>query len=235
MSVLFLAHNTPEKIVNAANREGLSTVILPPAFGMAAPVASHPDMLIYAGFGRVFVRAVHENIIDTVKRAIELYSMPYSLSLTSDLPSDTYPDDVAFDCVMLGGALVGRADFISHAVKRAASEASVPVLDVKQGYAKCSSCVFGNCLITADLSILRLVKERGVNAHLIEAGHVTLPGYGTGFIGGASFFADGKLYFLGDVTRHPSYPVIKNAAESCGVGVVSLSDEALFDAGCLYI
>ena len=235
MSVLFLAHNTPQCIIDGAKRAGINTVILPPADGMAEPVASHPDMLMYAGFGRIFVRACHENTAAAVADAIKRFSLPYALSLTSDSPSDTYPSDVAFDCLMLGGALVGKVDSISHAVKRAAAESSVPVLDVKQGYAKCSSCVFGGSLVTADKSIYTLAEDRGMGAYKIESGHISLPGYGTGFIGGASFFADGKLYFLGDVTRHPSYGVIKSAADTEGVNVVSLSDGELFDAGCLYL
>lgn len=235
MSVLFLAHNTPTGIIDGAKRAGIDAVILPPADGMAEPVASHPDMLMYAGFGRIFVRACHEIIASEVADAIERFSLPYSLSLTSDSPSDTYPSDVAFDCLMLGGALVGKADSISHAVKRAAAESSVPVLDVRQGYAKCSSCVFKNSIVTADASIYALAKERGMGAYKIESGHISLPGYGTGFIGGASFFADGTLYFLGDATRHPSYIIIKSAADAEGVNVISLSDGELFDAGCLYL
>ena len=236
MSVLFLAHNTPTEIVSAAKDAGFNVVSLLPAHGMAEPVASHADMLFYAGFGRVFVRSAHSEIAE-ILRAVT--SLP--VSLTSDPPSSVYPADTAFDCVMLGGALVGRADAISSAVKRAATESMIPILDVAQGYAKCSTCVLGGAddptapIITADINIHRLAQSRCVDATLIPAGGIELPGYGTGFIGGASFYAQGAIYFLGDIIAHAGYDEIKKAASLRGIGIISLSSRPLFDAGCLYL
>ncbi|MCD7787401.1 MAG: hypothetical protein LUH59_00475, partial [Firmicutes bacterium] len=121
----------------------------------------------------------------------------------------------------------------------------VSPVNVAQGYAKCSSCVFGDravitdsAVITSNTSIYRAVKSHGGDAYLIGGGNITLPGYGNGndgFIGGASFYAGGTLYFLGDVDFHPDCGIIKEAAARHGVSVVSLSDEKLFDSGCLYL
>ncbi len=245
MPVLLLAHNTPEETVRAARRlgdkSGFGVVVMPPAHGLPTPVASHPDMLLFAGFGRIFVRDAHMAYAD-FKRAVRviLDCLPsHSLSLTSDIPSETYPHDIAFNCAVIGGALVGKADYISPAVKRAAAESGLPVLDTAQGYAKCSTLIMGNGadapVVTADKSIYRTAIFRGVSAYLIPPGSVELPGYDTGFIGGASFFADGTVYFLGALDSLPSCDTIKDAAARHGVGICSLSDLPLFDAGCLYI
>lgn len=241
MSVLLLSHNTPRQIEDAARACGFFVVRVPKMYGMPEPVASHPDMLLFAGFGRLFVRASHmENadfahIVDEILCAVPALS----LTLTSDAPSDVYPHDVAFNCAVIGGALVGKADFISASIKRSASDAMVPTLDVAQGYTKCSTAILGTGrnapIITADVSIHRLAVSRGASAYLIPPGDVTLPGYDTGFIGGASFFARGSMYFLGNLDAHPACDKIKEAAEENGVDIISLSDTPLFDAGCLYI
>lgn len=241
MSVLLLSHNSPGTIVDAARERGFRTVAMPAMPDMPTPVASHPDMLLFAGFGKLFVRAAHmEN--GAFSRAVGeiLDAAPaLGLSLTSDLPSDKYPRDVAFNCAVIGGALTGLSEHISPAIKRCAAEHMIPILNVAQGYTKCSTLIMG-CgmrapVITADRGIYSFANERGVPAYLIPPGGIMLPGYDTGFVGGASFFADGTLFFLGSPASHPAYDIISRAADSHGVRIASLSDVPLFDAGCIFI
>lgn len=241
MSVLLISHNTPDKIEDSARACGFFVVRMPKMDGIPDPVASHPDMLLFAGFGRLFVRAAHmkdaafAEAVDKILGAVPTLA----LTLTSDISSSVYPYDVTFNCALIGGALVGKADYISASVKRAASETMIPTLNVAQGYTKCSTAILGTGssapIVTADVNIHNLAASRGVPSYLIPPGHITLPGYDTGFVGGASFFAHGSIYFLGELDSHPACDKIKEAAEKNGVGVISLSDAPLFDAGCLYI
>ncbi len=238
MAALFLADNTPSEITDAIRADDVladvEIVRLRAGCGMPAPVASHPDMLLYSGFGSVFVRSAHKYVADEVERATRR-----RVVITSDPPADSYPADAAFDCVMIGGALVGRADAISPAVKRAASAAMTPVLNVAQGYAKCSVCTLGDGarapILTADPSIHKLALSRGVRSVLIGSGSISLPGYSTGFIGGASFYARGIVYFLGNIELHPDHDAVMRAAADAGVHVRSMSRHGLFDAGAIYM
>lgn len=245
MPTLLLAHNTPDTIRAAITAHGFFSVTFPPAAGMATPVASHPDMLLFAGFGRLFVRDTHLQSADfaaAIDAVIERTSL--LLTPTSDSPSATYPHDVAFNFLHLPSvALVGKADYISGALGRAATAAMLPVVDTRQGYAKCSSALIADtssikselAVITADPSIHRTVVECGVRTVKIAPGHVTLPDYDTGFIGGASFYYDKTLYFLGNIDSHPDAGIIRNVADELGINITSLSDEPLFDAGCLLL
>ncbi len=242
MSLLLLSENTPRAIITSAEVHGFDVMTVPYAVGMASPVAAHPDMLFFCGFGRFFVREVH--LSDTRIRAVadEMLRRGYALSPTSDEPSESYPSDIAFNCFSIPKtALIGKADFVSGAVKRAATEANLPVIDTKQGYTKCSSAVIAgtsradSLIITSDPSIVKTAAELNIQTLKISVGHVSLPGYDTGFIGGASFATEDTLYFLGDVSRHPDFDIIAASAESFGREIISLSDEPLFDAGCLYI
>ena len=241
MSVLLLSHNTPERIIDAALSRGFRVVRMPRMCDMPEPVASHPDMLLFAGFGKLFVRSAHMADISFSRAVSEILdSVPeLSLNVTSDEPSDKYPHDIAFNCAVIGGALVGRAESLSSAIKRSASESMLPTLDVAQGYTKCSTLILGRGerapIITADVNIHRLAVSRGTPAYMTQPGHIALPGYDTGFIGGASFFANDTIYFLGSLDTHPDCNKIKEIASSHGVGVISLSTSPLFDAGCLYI
>ncbi len=241
---LLLAHNTPESIVSAAEMRGFHPILMPPMDGMAAPVASHPDMLLFCGFGNLFARAAHLESEAFSAAVTEILSRTEGLTLcpTSDLTSEKYPFDVTFNCLHLPGvALIGRADYVSRGLCRAAALSMTPVIDTRQGYSKCSSSLLGEggkssfAVITADPSIYGTVTECGVHAVKISEGHVSLPGYGTGFIGGASFFSDGTLYFLGNIESHPDRDIIRMTADRFGANIVSITDGELFDAGCLLI
>ncbi len=242
MSLLLLSESTPRAVVRAAEAHGFDALPVPSAYGMARPVASHPDMLFFCGFGRFFVREIHLDSPRIRELADAAARRGYMLCPTSDAPSEIYPADVTFNCFALPQtALIGKADYISGAVKRAATSSRLPVIDTKQGYTKCSSAVIAgesrtDCLIiTSDPSIVKTSAEIGVRAVKIAVGHVALPGYDTGFIGGASFATSHALYFLGDVSRHPDFDRIVSAAASVGREVISLSSEPLYDAGCLLI
>ncbi len=241
MGVLLLSHNTPDGIVSAARERGFDIVIMPPMADLPEPVASHPDMLLFCGWDKLFVRAVHMENVAFAAAVEKITSLLPNLSLTvtSDGASAEYPGDVAFNCAVFGGALFGRADAVSPAVKRCAAEHMTPTLNVAQGYTKCSTAILGgersSAVITADTRICRAAQSRGIGAYLIAPGHIALEGYDTGFFGGASFFADGALFTLGDFAAHPSADIIRSAAAKSGVTLSALSSLPLFDAGCLYI
>ena len=60
---------------------------------------------------------------------------------------------------------------------------------------------------------------------------VKLAGYSYGFIGGASGVVDNKVYFFGDIKKHPDCDAICDAITNEGFIPVSLSDEPLRDLG----
>ena len=242
MALILLSHNTPDTLVTSLDELGFDTLKMPSMPDMAAPVSSHPDMLLFVGFGRLFARASHlqnEEFRAAIDAILEKFPS-LTLTPTSDLPSETYPDDIAFNCLMIGKkGIFGKADYLSGALKRYATEAMLPIIDISQGYTKCSSLLIEKdgtyTVVTADPSICKALTQLGISTVKLTPGSITLPGYDTGFIGGASFYHNNTIYFLGDVKKHPSYDIIKKEADAHGVSVVSVSDEQLFDAGCLII
>ena len=86
-------------------------------------------------------------------------------------------------------------------------------------------------VITADVGISRALSEVGINVLLITPGHISLPPYEYGFIGGASG-VDGKtVYFLGDIMTHPDGKKITEFIENLGMKAVSLDSGELQDMG----
>ena len=106
------------------------------------------------------------------------------------------------------------------------------LVNVAQGYAKCSTLLLDEAVITADTGIYRAAKERGIDALLISPGNIGIEKYDTGFIGGASAkIAEGKVAVFGNIEKHPDGENILGFAKKHDTQIISLGHSALFDYG----
>jgi hypothetical protein len=215
----------------AALEEFCETVKLPPFSALDRRVASHPDMLIFGLDGKLFVC---KDYYDEAKEQIDFIASRSELEivLTSDTLSDVYPHDVAFNSFVVCDTLFGNEKYISQEIKDEAEATGVKLCSVKQGYAKCSTVVLKNAVISADKGICDAAESLGADALLISAGGVALDGYDCGFIGGASIKLSGDcVAFFGDIKYHPSHEKIREFANAHNVRLIALSDEPLIDFG----
>ena len=106
-------------------------------------------------------------------------------------------------------------------------------VDVRQGYAKCCTCVVdAHSVITSDAGIARAAARHGLDVLRIRPGYVDLPGFDTGFIGGAAFkSAPDVLAFTGRLDHHPDWPEIEHFLRGRGVEPLFLTDMPAFDIG----
>ena len=65
----------------------------------------------------------------------------------------------------------------------------------------------------------------------LTPGGIRLPGYNTGFIGGAGGYVSGNAVFFGDVRRHPDGERIGLALAQRGIVCHALSEDPLTDFG----
>lgn len=211
---------------------GFTPLPLPPFSRLSAPVASHPDMLLLRVRDTLFC---HHDYYTIAKSEVDqiLHVSGLSLCLTEDHVGVTYPEDIVLNFVFTGNCLLGKTEFLAKKVKEYAETHRISLLSVNQGYAKCSTVVLGGAIITADTEIEAAAKGAGVDTLLVESGGVTLPPYPYGFLGGASGVCDKTVYFCGNLKGHADGKAIEAFCQRHGYAVVSLSDEPLFDGGCI--
>ena len=77
----------------------------------------------------------------------------------------------------------------------------------------------------------RALSNCGIKVTKIQNGAIALPPYEYGFIGGAAGVFKDKVYFSGNVERHPDGKRIIDAITGEGFVPISLSDEPLADVG----
>ena len=133
--------------------------------------------------------------------------------------------------------------FINSVVDVVADELlnlGLEVCHVNQGYTKCASLPLGEqAIITADPTVAKCAKERGIDVLQIQEGHISLPGYDHGFIGGCASFAPhadtSTVFFCGDVSTHPDAPKMKDFCKKHKFEVVNLFQNPLCDTGTIFM
>ncbi len=195
---------------------GLNVVLLPSEPSLPKPVSSHADMLI---FGNIVQKDYYE-------RNKELFE-GYDIILAEEKFGNEYPKDVLLNAFAVGDTLFGRLESLSAKTKELYPKA----INLRQGYAKCSTLLFGNNAVTADKGIADTLIRYGLNVLVIAPGHIALPGYDYGFIGGASFVYENKVIFFGNIEQHPDYIAIRNFINTAGYEIFYDRSSTLTDIG----
>lgn len=213
----------------------IEPILMPPAPYLSAPVASHPDMLMFIGFDSIFC---HEKYYQANQELIKKISHRLSLTLRlSHEPTDSrYPNDVLFNAVLLGNKLICNTKTVSGIILSEANRHKCEIIHVSQGYTKCSVAkVSDNAIITADSSIATACRSNNIDVLRIAEGSISLPGVNYGFIGGATGSFGHKMFFCGSLDSHPDADRIREFCNRHGKTPVSLDSGDLHDVGSIFI
>ena len=232
MKIALTDERISEKCERGLMLRGFRVLKMPRYPAISAPMAAHPDMVMFTQKKRIITTADYCEIADFT--FFELSSMVggISFTVTADRPTRDYPDDCIFNALVIGDKIFLKTDTVSRAVTEYARREELKPVNVKQGYPACTVLPIGeHAAITADRGMAEAMRAEGISVTLIEDGGIILPPYEYGFIGGASGCFGSTIYFLGDIHTHPSADRIIRAAEAAGFNCESLSDEPLSDLG----
>ena len=223
-----------EKALSALKNIGAEVYLLPPSPSLQTGVASHTDMIIFIGFGRLFC---HESYYENNKELLDTIAKKggLTLSVSNEEWSQNYPNDVLFNACIVGNKLVCNSKTVSKDILLTASKEGYEIINVNQGYTKCSVCIVcENAIITSDKNIEKSCKNAGIDVLSISEGHISLPPYDFGFIGGTCGSYNDQVFFCGSLSSHPNGDHIRNFCLKHGKSAVSLSDNELQDVGSIF-
>ena len=213
----FVSRLMPEQMVKELKMLGVECVYPDPAVNITSELRYHPDIvLLNTSEGVWYAEKSNEQMFDFG----ELKHLGFDLG-------NIYPHDCALNCVICGEIVIcGK-----NAPKQLF--AGKTVLEVNQGYAKCSTIVVSdNAFITADKGIYKALTDYGFDALLTNNTGIMLNGYDCGFIGGCSGkVSNNLLVFTGDISRHNDHENIKSFCADHNVDIYSLGNNFLYDYG----
>ena len=192
-------------------------------------VSGHPDMLFHH---------VNENSSFVSPESYEYFTKLFpneNIISGNKKIKNTYPDDVAYNIARIDNFAILNEKYSEENILEYYKKNGVKLINVKQGYSKCSVCIVSdNAIITSDKSILKNAQLYGINALLIRPGYVKLKDLPYGFIGGASgLISKGILAFNGNIKKHSDYKEIKDFCLKFNVKAMSLHDDELEDIGSI--
>lgn len=220
MKNLYISSNANDEIVENLRKRDYRPVLLPPSKLLDTPVASHADMLLHRLDDKLLVCEYYYN------ENKELFD-DENVILTDEKHGKNYPDDIIFNAFVYKNTLVGKIEKLSKYIRKHCE--SLKCVNVKQGYAKCSCIVTPDFCITADKNIFNKLYNLGCSC--VSEGGVELDGYNYGFLGGASFYDDGKMFFFGDLYAHKDGKIIAELLKSRGIETNCLTSGTLKDLG----
>ena len=143
-----------------------------------------------------------------------------------------YPNDVKFNICQVGNTFILNETYVAENIVQYLQKAGeYSLINVKQGYARCSALAINNSIITSDASIYKACINNNINVLKISQGFFNLEGFDYGFIGGTAFQIDNNLYFTGSIEKHPDYQRIYDFCTNENVNISYLTDLKAFDIG----
>lgn len=145
-----------------------------------------------------------------------------------------YPNDCLLNFADIGDYIICNKSILTKEIVDLLPNKQI--IDVKQGYSKCSVCICKrNTIITDDISICNAVSQyENINSLLVKKGSVQLKNYNYGFIGGCCGLIDkDTLLFNGDLSAHSDFDKIKNFLYDNNVKYIDIKGKPLTDIGSI--
>lgn len=212
--------------IRKLNTLGIETVNIRCDLRLPEPINSHADIqLLHLGNDNIFCQNEHLYTGEFKKK--------FNISKIKEQAGNRYPEDVRLNCAIIGNKMICNKSTIAYEVLEFAELNNLTVINVKQGYTRCSVCVVSeNAIITDDESIFAAAGNFFDDAQFISKGSIGLKGYGYGFIGGCCGKIDkNKLAFNGAIESHTDYKLIIDFLSRNRVECVELHHNPLYDIG----
>lgn len=215
-------------IIDELRKLGLSVIEADELAEVSGAEKYHADISVIH-LGDKNMLAAKNNLV----LAEKLSRLGYNVILSENNISGKYPTCTALNAVLLGKNLICHSALIDNMLRKYCDKCSIRLIDVKQGYARCSTAVVAeNAVITSDVGIYKACIKNNIDALKIESGYIEIDDYDYGFIGGTcGKLSNDILAFCGNIKEHKNYYDIKAFALNYGVNLLSLSDRRLFDVG----
>ena len=145
-----------------------------------------------------------------------------------------YPNDCLLNFADIGDYIICNKSILLE--KIAEILPNKPIIDVKQGYSKCSICICShNTIVTDDKSVYNAVLPYDdINSLLIKKGSVAINKYDYGFIGGCcGLIEKDTLLFNGDLSTHSDFDKIKKFLYYNDINYIDIKGKPLTDIGSI--
>ena len=240
MSYILLSEDAHSKYSYELESLNFQPIPLPADKRLNKIVQSHADTLIFQSESTLIANADYITAIP--------HQIAQRFIAVPEAPIGDYPSDTIFNALTVGRYMFAREAGLAPSVKKHAASSALTLVNVNQGYAKCSTLALSaaRAAVTADKGMAAAMESVGITVLRISCGHIALDGCNYGFIGGTSFVVEPgycrslseykpSVFFFGDINGHPDGNRITEFITRLGYRTVCLSGELTDFGGAVII
>ncbi|HEX3018269.1 MAG TPA: hypothetical protein VHP31_10525 [Caproicibacter sp.] len=227
ISLAMVSGTYPELIISL-NCLGIQVIPVITRSRLNISVKNHADEVCIHLGGNNILLAPGESELKNILERHEFNVIDSSSEIHSP-----YPYEAKLNAARVGRYLITNQNIIDRTMLNYNLNSQTNIIDVKQGYAKCSTAVIDDhSIITSDNGIANATRASGLEVLQIRPGYIKLPGCNYGFIGGTcGKISKNKIAFAGRIQDHPDFPEIEDFLQRRKIEFVVLSDCPLTDIG----
>lgn len=229
MNKIYLSALAGKPLIKYLNRNGYETVFITGTSGLSAGSPVYNEALTHA---------------DIYMCQLGLWeNSRIFMGNTAELKSH-YPGNIIYNALCTGKYFIHNFKYTSPALSEAVSSYAhsdgIINVSVSQGYTRCCCLpVNENSFITSDAGISKALESAGADVLLIKPGHIFLPGFEYGFIGGCggNIITDNRRTVIinGNLKAHPDYEKIADFIKARDINLVFFEEYALEDIGSILV
>lgn len=211
----YLSNSSHPDLISYIKSSGYDIHLVSESMNVSVPIASHADLFMCQ-----FMEKYRS------------YILHYDKNKDNIMPG--YPYEIPFNALSTGKFFIHNLKYTNQRLLEFAKSKNLKLVDVNQGYTKCSTVLVDeNSIITDDNGIYQASISAGLDVLKVEKGFVNLDGYKYGFIGGASGNNGKEIIFNGNLENHPSYAAILAFIINRGMEVKYFTGYPLTDIGSI--
>ena len=226
MTYVLVAENFPEESAEKLKKYG-RVVRTKTNARVLKGLDTHPDILVHPLPSGYLV--VDRDNFDYYKEIFgDKKVIPSHSSLSGKYPSDIHLNAFAFKKIFIHNLKHTDQVILDHYKNR-----GYELVNIKQGYAKCSCLVTEDFVITSDGGIYESLRDL-IPIYKIDHGQIKLQNFNYGFIGGATGALGKKIFFTVDLSHHSSYEEILKIINEYDYEIEILSKDPIEDYGTIF-
>lgn len=231
--ICFIDYRTSKTERNILSSLNLKIIEIPKCPDVYEAINGHVDIQLNILDKKSKKVIINKNIDENFKKKLSDLNIQYIESKNMLKPS--YPNNIFLNALILDKYLIHNLKFSDETLL--IEEANKTLINVKQGYTKCSCLpITNNALITSDVGIYKTLSKYEFDILLLPPGDILLDGLNYGFIGGTGGLINKEtIAFFGNLNQYKYGDEVKSFLKKHNVKPIYLSNNKLYDRGSLFV
>lgn len=211
---------------------GIKIIKVPPCNNLYNAIKGHVDIQLNI-LSKIEKKViVQKGISDSFKKELIANNINFIESKSS--LGKKYPSNIALNSLILDNYFIHNLNFSDENLIE--SQKNKALVNVKQGYTKCSSLVVNDhSIITSDKGIYNSLLKYNFDILLVPPGDIILDGLDYGFIGGTGGLINSStMAFFGSLEKYAYGEEVKKFLKKHNVNPIYLNNSKLYDRGSLF-